>query len=51
MPWHSDVAYLREKAEQFRKLATRYETPLAAKMLELAADLEAKAAEIEARNR
>ena len=55
MPWRSEVAYLREKAVQFRKLAADYaadyNVTAAAKLYEIAIDLEAKAAEIEARNR
>jgi hypothetical protein len=52
MPSRSDDAeYLREKAAQYRKLALQCETTVAAKMVELAIELEAKAAEIDARSR
>jgi hypothetical protein len=51
MPWHADVAYLREKAADLRRIAGQYETTVAAKLHEMAIELEAKAAEIEATNR
>jgi hypothetical protein len=51
MPSHSDAEYLREKAARYRKLAPQCETAMAAKLLELAIELEAKAAEIEAKSR
>jgi len=51
MPSRSDVEYLREKAAQYRKLVPQCEAAMAAKLLELAIELEAKAAEIEAQDR
>jgi hypothetical protein len=51
MPRHSDPAYLREKAAQFRRIAVTCEMTAAAKLHEIAVELEAKAAEIEARGR
>jgi len=48
----ADVAYLREKAAHFRKLATRAHldlNPIAERLEKLAADLDAKADEIEGR--
>jgi hypothetical protein len=50
MPYRrADAEYLREKARQFRKLAPELAAVYRAKMLELAAELEAKADEIEGR--
>ena len=43
------VRFLRDKAEQFRRLGTAHDTPLSPRMLEFADDLETKADEIEAR--
>jgi hypothetical protein len=45
MPSRSDAAFLREKAAKYRKLAARCETTVAAKMLEVAIELEVRAAE------
>jgi hypothetical protein len=44
-----DVEFLREKAARFRQIAATCDAATAAKLLEIAADLEAKATEIEAR--
>jgi hypothetical protein len=50
MPYRrADAEYLRQKARQFRKLAPELAAVYRAKMLELAAELEAKADEIEGR--
>lgn len=51
MPYRrADAEYLREKGRQFRQLAADCaDAPTAAKMLEVAGELEAKAAEIERR--
>ena len=38
MPWRRDVAYLREKAAEFRKLAAQYDVTVAAKLYEIAID-------------
>ena len=47
-----DVVFLREKAARFASLALTCDNPVtAARLLELSVELEAKAAEIEARNR
>ena len=46
-----DAAYLREKATRFRSIAALCDPITAAKLLELSVELEAKAAEIEARSR
>lgn len=46
MPYQSleeDVAILRTKAEKLRELATAHATPLSHQLLEMAADLEARA--------
>jgi hypothetical protein len=51
MPWHADVAYLRERAAHFRRIATQCETVVAAKLYVVAIELEAMAAEIEVQNR
>jgi predicted kinase len=48
MAWWGDVEYLRVRARQFRELARQYgakDLAIAAKLPELAVDLEAKAAE------
>lgn len=42
------IRYLRDKAEQFRKVAGNYRAKLAQQLLELADEFEAKAAELEA---
>lgn len=42
------IRYLREKAVQFRKVAGSNRSKLAAQLLELADEFEAKAAELEA---
>jgi hypothetical protein len=42
------IRYLRDKAEQFRKVAGNYGAKLAQQLLELADEFEAKAAELEA---
>jgi hypothetical protein len=50
MPYRrQDADYLREKASQFRKLAPSLDEPSRTRLLEVAIDLEAKAAEIEQR--
>lgn len=50
MPYRrADAEYLREKARAFRRIAAGFQKPDTQKLLELAADLEAKADEIEAR--
>ena len=46
-----DAAFLREKAVRFRGIAAICDQLTAAKLLELSVELEAKAAEIEARSR
>jgi len=46
-----DARWLREKAAQFRELAKTCDPAMAAKMLELAIDLDAKAAELDAQNK
>jgi hypothetical protein len=46
-----DAAYLREKAARFRSIAALCDAITAAKLLELSVELEAKAAEMEARSR
>ena len=51
MPRRNDPAYLRDKAAQFRRIATTCEPTAAAKLYEIAVELEAKAAEIEAQSR
>lgn len=43
-----DIGYLRQKAEQFRRLANEGKTAVSATLLQIAAELETKAAEIEA---
>ena len=49
MLWRSsDVVYLRKEAAQFRQLASLCEITVAARLLEVAIELEAKAAEIDA---
>ena len=42
-----EARYLREKAKQFRQLAETYKTEISGKLIEIAKDLEARAAEIE----
>jgi hypothetical protein len=42
------IGYLREKAAQFREVAASYGSKLAAQLLDLADEFEAKAAELEA---
>jgi hypothetical protein len=42
------IRYLRDKAEQLRQVAGSYGTTLAKRLLELADELDAKAAELEA---
>jgi hypothetical protein len=42
------IRYLREKAEQFRRVAGGYRSKLARQLLELADEFDAKAAELEA---
>ena len=42
------IRYLREKAAQFREVAASYGSKLAAPLLDLADEFEAKAAELEA---
>jgi len=50
MPYRrADAEYLREKAGAFRRLATGYDAKTAAQLLQMANELEAKAAEIEQR--
>jgi hypothetical protein len=49
MPPLHDVEFLREKAARFRQLAQNCDARTAARLLEIAADMEAKAAELEAR--
>jgi hypothetical protein len=50
MPYRrQDADYLREKARQFRTLAPSLEEPSRTRLLKIAIDLEAKAAEIEQR--
>jgi hypothetical protein len=50
MPYRrQDADYLRAKALQFRLLAAEYKTPMSAKMIAVADELEARAAEIETR--
>ena len=50
MPYRrADADYLREKARQFRLIAVDCDPVNAAKLTEIAAELEAKAAEIEQR--
>jgi hypothetical protein len=50
MPYRrADAEYLREKGRAFRRIAAGFKTPETEKLLELAADLEARAAEIERR--
>jgi hypothetical protein len=51
MPASSDVDFLREKAARFRQLAQTCDARTAARLLEIATDMEAKAAELEARRR
>jgi hypothetical protein len=46
---HADAAYLRDKARAFRHLADQLARPLWETVLAIAADLEAKADEIERR--
>jgi tRNA(Ser,Leu) C12 N-acetylase TAN1 len=43
------VQFLREKAAQFRHLGNAHKTPLSARMLEVARDIEAQADKIERR--
>jgi len=43
--------YLREKAKQFREAATVYRTEISDRLLELAAEFEAKAAELDKEKR
>lgn len=43
------VRYLREKAKQFREVASDYPTGLSRQLLDLADEFEAKAADIESR--
>ncbi len=45
--WSREVAYLREKTRQFRKLATDYYTDVSEKLLEVAEELEKHADELE----
>ena len=50
MPYRrADAEYLRDKARAFRRIAAGFKTPETEKILALAAELETKAAEIEAR--
>jgi hypothetical protein len=42
-----EARYLQEKARQFRELAETYKTEISGKLIEIAKDLEARAAEIE----
>ena len=49
MPQRRDVEFLREKAARFRQIAATCDARIAAKLLDIAADLDAKAREIEAR--
>ena len=42
-----EVRYLRDKAQQFRSLATTYKTEISSKLLEIAADLESRADSLE----
>jgi hypothetical protein len=44
-----EIRYLREKAIQFRELARTYKTEISPKLLEIADDLEARAAQLERR--
>lgn len=44
-----EVAYLREKAKRFRKLASEYQSHISAKLLEIAEELEKYADELERR--
>jgi hypothetical protein len=43
----SEVRYLREKAKQFRQLGTDNKTELSARLLEIAAELDARADQLE----
>lgn len=40
---HEEIRYLREKAQQFRKLAATHKTQISAQLIEIAAELEARA--------
>jgi hypothetical protein len=42
-----EVRYLREKAKQFRELAATFKTEMSKKLVQIAADFEARAAELE----
>jgi hypothetical protein len=42
-----EARYLQEKARQFRELAETYKTEISGKLIEIAKDLEARAAKIE----
>ena len=42
-----EILYLREKAQQFRKLATDHNTEVSPRLVEIAQELEARAAELE----
>jgi hypothetical protein len=50
MPYRrQDAEYLREKARRFRRMATDFDTPISASLLQIANELNAKADEIEQR--
>lgn len=47
--WAREVRYLRQKAQQFRELATEYETVISKALMDIAEELDRRADEIEQR--
>lgn len=48
--WAREVRYLRQKAQQFRDIATEYDTVISKALMDIAEELDRKADEIEQRN-
>jgi hypothetical protein len=47
MTYQSEPQYLRERAKKLREIAEAYKTEISPKLIELARDLEARAAKLE----
>lgn len=47
MTYQSEPHYLRERAKKLREIAEAYKTEISPKLIELARDLEARAAKLE----